>query len=534
MGEYCGQDESGFAAIFLIESYRVVEDFENMEFWANEAQRRTDCITFEDPEIFEVFEAELERFRMGAVAANAEALVEAGDYEGAAQEYVRLANEYSEEEFAPLGLFNAGLIYEQNLQRFELAMRQFERLIQDYPESEWVDDSLVRIAVNSKKFFDFDRAIETFRTLHEIGYSDPERVEHPIIDAAELLEYSQRYEEAADAYMTFVEEHPDDNRAPAVMFKAAELLGESGDERGMINMFADFRSEYGNAVSDLIDIDAAVINSLYRTAEYYQERGEIRDANRYYDEILEEFAVRQPEDINSRYAAAGVIYARAINVFDEWDEIELGESVREQTAGLESRRAGMEGVVLAFDPVIEYGSADWTVCASFQQGRVFQVMADLLYNLPVPDFNGDIDAEDEYILMVEDFATQYEDLAIEQWETISYPLMQNLGVINDCTIDTTRQLNRYRGAQYPLYKEEIRHTQDLLFSPQIFNIPSFGEEEEEDVIELISTSDDDEEEESVEEDVVEDDPFAEDPIDDDTSGDDPVEEDPFVEDSENE
>ena len=67
--------------------------------------------------------------------------------------------------------------------------------------------------------------------------------------------------------------------------------------------------------------------------------------------------------------------------------------------------------------------------------------------LPVPDFGDDLDAEDEYIFLIEDFASQYEDQAIAQWE-IGYPIMQQLGVRNQCTIDMTAQLNRYRGADY--------------------------------------------------------------------------------------
>ena len=159
----------------MIETYRLEEDFTNMEFWADEVTRRMQngCVTFEDEDFLAALESDLERYRMGAVAENAEALHQNGQYEEAAQEYVRLANEYAGETFAPLGLFNAGLIYEQDLQRYELAMRQFERLIEEYPESEYIDVALVRIAVNSKNFFDFDRAISTFMTLHERGFSDP-------------------------------------------------------------------------------------------------------------------------------------------------------------------------------------------------------------------------------------------------------------------------------------------------------------------------------------------------------------------------
>ena len=280
----------------------------------------------------------------------------------------------------------------------------------------------------------------------------------------------------------------------------------------MISLFSDFRRDYGDTFSDVVDIDAAVIQSLYVTAEYYEAEGESREATRYYDQILEEFQIRQPDDINSRYAAANVVYERALETFEVWDSIEFGETVDSQTEALQSRRNGIQEVVLAFEPVYAYESADVSVCAAYMQGRVFQLMAETLLALPIPDFRGDIYAEDEYIIMVEDFAIQYEDEGILQWESLAYPMMQRNGVVNQCTIDTMRQLNRLRGPQYPVYREEIRHEQDYLFSPQIFAIPQQEEDDDSGRISIVSTEEDDESDApDDDEGVEEDDPFAPDP-----------------------
>ncbi len=181
--------------------------------------------------------------------------------------------------------------------------------------------------------------------------------------------------------------------------------------------------------------------------------------------------------------------------FDDWNDIELGESVEDQTDALEERREGIDPVIAEFEAVLDYGAADWTVCALYMEGRVAQVMADLLYTLPVPDFGDDIDAEDEYVLMVEDFASQYEDMAIVLWEQ-GYPIMEQLGVTNQCTIDMTTQLNRYRGAQYPVFRAAIEHEQQDLFSPQILVVPE-APQEDEPAMELMLPDED-----------VEEDPFA--------------------------
>ena len=326
------QPETGYAAGFLLETYRVTGDTEGfLEVTDLMTTRYASCIP---DDLAEAIATDVNRIGMGLMAQRAEQLFAEGDYEGAAQEYVRLANEYADsDDTAPLGLFNGGLIYEQQLKEFELAMRQFDRIINDYPGSEYVDDALVRIAVNSKRFFDFDRAISTYMVLHEMGWQDPEGLfAPPIVDAAELMRASGRFEEAASAYLEFVDDNPDDFRAPALVYQAGVMYDELGDDSAMRRTFERFRREYGGGYSDVIDIDAAVIDTYKRSAEAYADAGSTRNLNREQQNLLDEFAVRLPEDVRSRYAAAEVIYASVQDDYESWDDIDLGETVESHSA----------------------------------------------------------------------------------------------------------------------------------------------------------------------------------------------------------
>ena len=284
------------------------------------------------------------------------------------------------------------------------------------------------------------------------------------------MESVGRKREAAQAYLDWARSHPYQDRAPALMFTAGTLYDELDDHRQMRAVFDEFRRQYGRSNSTLIDVDAAVINTYYRSALAYEAEGDTRRAREDYDRLLQEFAVRLPNAIEAKFAAAKVVYDRALGSFAAWDSITLGETVRAQRAGLEQRIAGLEPLALEFRAVTDYGSAEWTACAYWMEGRVFQVMADLLVSLPMPDFGGDFDAEDAYLNMVEGFAEQYENQAIAAWE-VAYPLMRELGVTNQCTVDMTAQLNRYRGAQYPVFRVAIEHVEDQVFTPPGLRTP---------------------------------------------------------------
>jgi TolA-binding protein len=470
----CNSDlpETGFAAGFILNTYTKLQDASGALSFRDALPSYQSCI---EPDVYVALVADMERMNMGIIAASAEALVAEGKYEEAAEEYARLSDEYRDNrEMAPLGLWNSGLIYEQELRRYERAMAQFEALIREFPESEYVDDAHVRIAINAKRFFDFDRAVDEFLILDEMGFSDPELVEHPILDAAILMQSMGRRAEAAEAYLQFAEDFPNDGRAASAMFSAGVLYDELDNHRGMRDVFSDFRARYGNSVStDLINIDVAVIDTFRRSADAYTADGRPRDADDELEDLLAEYSLRLPsgtQAVLAHYAAAGVIYDDAVDSFEEWDSIEMGEEVEEQQEALAERIAGIEPVVFEFRAVADYNSAERTTCAYYMEGRVFQAMADLLYDLPIPDFGDSWEAEDEYVLMVEDFASQYEDQAVAAWQ-VAYPLMQQLGVTNQCTIDMTAQLNRYRGSDYPVFREALDYEEERIFSPQLRALP---------------------------------------------------------------
>lgn len=469
LDNYCGSEMTGPAAINLVESYRDQEDFAQMEFWADEVTRRGQCIVIKDAEVMKAFKQDITRYQMGAISQQAEALVAAGKYEEAAVEYIRLANEFAGQQNGALGLYNAGLIYEQNLKKFEEAMKQFDRLLKDYPGSEWVDKALVRIAVNSRQFFDFDRAIATFRELNKRGYSDAEGIKYPGLKAAELLDYSQRYTEAAEAYVAFVKANPRTEEAPVALYQAALNYEKAGNGKEMIKLFERFRKEYGgNASSPKISIPDAVLDGLSRTAKFYSAQKDAKALARTNQQILSEFNARQPQSAEARQPAAQLAFDAAMEKFKKWDTIELGETVQQQQKALGARKNGIVELASTFDSVTDFNSADVTACAYFMRGRVYQRMADILYQLPIPEaLAEDPFAEEEYIAAIEDFASQYEDAAVKEWE-VAYPIMQKIGVVNTCTIDTTRQLNRYRGSDYPVLSEPIDPLVNNLVSPQVF------------------------------------------------------------------
>lgn len=474
---FCGQKETGFAAALLIDTYRVRKDYTKVEYWTNEIQSLGECVQVPDY-LVEAFEQDLERFRMGAVADKAEEYYAEGEYLKAAEEYRRLTTDYAESDFAPLGLYNAGQIYENDLQDYRLAMEQFEELIERYPDSEYVDDALVRVAVNSTNFFDFDKAIETYRELDRRGYSDADKgLESPLLTAADLLRYTQQYEEAARAYTRYADENPRDAQAPAALYVAAEVYDAAGDHDAMLRTYERYRRKYGDVSNALIDGDLATLSSYIRERDLAEERGRTREVDKLNQRIVDTFERKRPSPTPSswsavQHAVGEILFERAKEEFEVWDAKSLGTKVATQQRRIAERIDKMPDLREKFNDVVIVGSAEWTICAKYQQGLIYKRMSDQVAQMPPPEFSS-FEEEDMYYdgapdegwLGVDAIVRQWEDQALKDWSEDGYPVAQRTGVYNECARSMLAELHRVAPEEYPVYRTEIRATGAQDFTP---------------------------------------------------------------------
>lgn len=489
-------DATGYAAALLIESFTATNDLEALTFWSQELERRAACVP---EELRNRVLEDVDRMAMGEMARRADELVAENRFEEAAEEYIRLAGEYADNpDTASRALFNAGVIYETNLSRYADAMNAFDRIVSEYGETEFLDDALVRIAVNSKKFFDFERAIATYQTLDSMNFSS-DAVPSPLLSAAELLQQSGRNVEAAESFLEYVDDNPRDERAAEWVYRAALNYRDAGQYRDMLAVFEDFRRRYGNEYgSGSFSVDAAVIESYDIAATYYEEQGDSRNMQRARDSVMREFAVRQPTNPAARSAAAEIAYEDALVEYNAWADFEIASDFQDRVDIMRDKQEEMPDIAIMFDEIGDYEVMDWTVCGLYMTGRVFQTYSEMVRPLTLPPEGLSVEEEDEYYYALGDIIMQIEDAmlrpaedeAVNRWR-IAYEVMQGGGVVNECTIDTIRQLHRVDPEGVPLFKEGVRHVEPTTFSPATFAVPPLPTRPDEDAPSVVVPGSDD-------------------------------------------
>ncbi|MCB9552598.1 MAG: tetratricopeptide repeat protein, partial [Myxococcales bacterium] len=444
-----GSELARLAAANIIDTFRQTNDWQKMAEWAE---------IIADAGLGRDFDAEIDTLKVGALFKAAERLFADERYEEAAAEYIRLVAENPDNRYADAALNNAAVAYEKT-RRFESATRTYERIYRDYPQSEYAEKALYRVGVNAERFYDFDRAIATHLQLVD-DYPDSESRADALYRAALLLERTRRYREAAAAYERYAALFPDREDTAETFFRAARVYQKLDDTPGQIRIYDTFVRRYGQDPAH----NARVVEGLAAIAALHEAAGRTRDARAAWQRVIDEFDRRgmTPGTYEAQHPARAR-FELVEDDFERYRALRLEGALRAQRATLTEMQNQVKALTAAYAEVLPYKSFEWTLATLYRLGHIYQLLAEALYNAPMPAGLSD-DEVDVYRTQLEDIALVIEDEAVKRYEQ-AFEKARELRVTNAWTRRILQSLNKYKPGDYPLFKEERRVVAERLLTP---------------------------------------------------------------------
>lgn len=445
INRYEDQEVAVFAAMLIMESYVMVQDYENMAVWADKISKNP---RLANNDRAKEIRAEASRLKLGAMFKSADALMDEGNYEEAAEAYIEIINEDPDNQYADKALNNAAVAYEK-VKRYESAMKLYERVFRDYPDSPLAPMALYRVAFNAERFFDFDKAVRSYLLLVD-RYNDSGDRENSLLRAAVIQENLQDYERAAATFVRFSNEYTGSEQALESAYQAVRIYEKMGDFNRQIRAFNDFRARFGNDPRST----PMVLEGLDKIAtHYYKDRRDMRKARKAYQDVVNESISRgvTPGSVNARYPAKASFFMAEID-FVEWDKIQLRGKLKAQEQALKRKLEGAQKLRARYEAVYEYLSLEWTMAAGYRQANIKQRFATALYDADVP-FPEDSEEYFMYKVQLEDIAVPLEDEAVEDYEAVIRQARQKR-IVNEWTKKVLNELNKYKPAEFPLFHEE--------------------------------------------------------------------------------
>ncbi|MBU1495205.1 MAG: tetratricopeptide repeat protein, partial [Actinobacteria bacterium] len=128
-----------------------------------------------------------------------------GLFEDSAVELEKAVDTTPDHEEADMMLWNAAIAYEE-CNKFQSALRVTQKIIDEYPKSDFMGDALFKLADNSFKAFEYNKALNNYKILAD----EPKFKDHPdrkgaVLNTALILENQQNYKEAAKYWKRYSE-----------------------------------------------------------------------------------------------------------------------------------------------------------------------------------------------------------------------------------------------------------------------------------------------------------------------------------------
>lgn len=434
----------------ILNTYRDENDLQNLEKWANIAEK----IQLGDPEITAEIQKKIKVFKLGAQFQRAEQLLEAKQHLEAAKEFERLADQNQDAAFLDKAYYNAAMAYKE-VKYYDSAARIFEKLVNEprFAKSEFKTESVFELAENYKLFFAFEKATETyFAFLQRTEGTKNANRPYALYTAARLQEYAGNLKTAAATYERYANTFKDREDSANAIFRAAELHERLGDRENQKRLLQVFIERFANASG----MSVRVLGAMLQLGDIAKAQKKDRDANKHYADVVREYTARgfQAGTPAANYAAKAR-FELIERQFDEYSKIRLtGASQRKMGADLARKKKILEELELAYGEILAYKSLDWTIAAFYRLGDLYRDFADTLYKAPEPQGLSDEELE-AYVNIIEDEGLKYENVAIERFERTVVE-SRRLKVTTDWAEKALEAINKYKPADYPLYKEPKR------------------------------------------------------------------------------
>ncbi len=440
-----------FASNLLIESYLATEDWANVEKWSAKlmqlAKGQSDGKDKAEAAQRDKFLAGLRGFKVGAQFKQAEQYDSAGQFEKAAETYVKLVDENDEHEFADKALFNAAVAYEK-VRRYDSASKTYKRIYEKYPKSALAPRALFRVGINAEKGFDFPEAVAAYKRLTD-RYPESENRADAMYNLAIVLENQQAYRDAAGAFQTYARTFRDRDDAPEVYYRSALVYEKMKDYRSMITALRRFIASYGKQPKQR----ERVVEAYRKIGDAYKKQGREALALRQYRSCEETFQKqRLPVRGPAGAAAAQCTLELAEAQFAEYDDIKITGSSRRQVRALTRKARSQQNVEKAYRQVFKYKRVEPTLAALYRIGHSYERFAEALFAAPIPrELRRNEEYANEYRSQLEERAGVLERKAEAAYRA-AYEEAKKTRVTNEWTDRILEGLNKYVPNEFPIQK----------------------------------------------------------------------------------
>lgn len=431
---------ASFAGNSLLEANYRLQRWDEVEKWARHLL---------DNKIFDVTPRDsLTNSIAYAINQRAINLRDEKEFDKAAQELLRLAEEFPKSDLAAGALFNAAAIYEQG-DEVPRAVEIYERLVKSYPKDALAPEALFVMGAIFESRADFDRAASYFERLGTPDYRESERTADALYNAGVLREALQQWDNAINTYESYLKLFPNRENIQEVELQLAYLEKNRENWPAAVRRFEALLKKSSTTHSQLVEINL----ELGLLGEQMKPRNWERTTDAYFSKAVEVWStLPEAEKRAARHSAAEARFRQAEAVYNQFVAATISNNMRQLERSLIAKGELQQKAEAMYGEVIEMASPRWVAASAYRIGSSYKNFAEELYNYPIPAGLTE-DQEDEYRMALDDFAFPVQEKALEAFQS-ALKLALQYEAYNEWSSLSAKEISKLEGDSFPITSQD--------------------------------------------------------------------------------
>jgi cellulose synthase operon protein C len=363
---------------------------------------------------------------------------------------------------ADAALHNAALAYE-NAQRNKTAMELYGRIVDEYPQSRWVDKCLFKQAFSANAFFEYDTALRTYRILaDEQRFKDSEYRNDAVLNTALILTNLQDYSKATGYWKQYATQTEDPEMRIEAAFNAADMAFRAKSYRQSVQLFEDFIHSYRN------DSKAGpfLVKAAYRIAQAYGARKKIRDERSARERVIAFYNEydNKAGSMSAEYAAESQFLQIEADM-KRFESFSISGTLKQIEMKIASGAKQVKEFENRYKSVQAYRRPVWSLAAAYRVGYAYEVLAKAILNIPPPPLDAAlqkqlkmlppedrelvmVEYEDKFKMAMEQHVSKMEERALSEYK-IAIKMARTGNLSNKWSLLALERMNAYDPENFP-------------------------------------------------------------------------------------
>ncbi|MBM4250627.1 MAG: tetratricopeptide repeat protein [Deltaproteobacteria bacterium] len=298
-------------------------------------------------------------------------------FEAAATSFMAFQKQFPTNSNADRAVYNAMLNF-YKVGKIEQALEAGNLLINKYPKSPMVVDTMASVASTEETLAKFEAAAKVYHRLAS-QFPQDKRAAPAMYNAAILYKGINQLDQSVALLRELGQRFATAPQAAEANMTLAEILERQGRYPDAIHAYQIYVKQFGD-----VDTDLGLYASA-KSATLTMNHGDKANGQKALDKVIKRLTAKNaPTALAARSTVAQILFKQSEVPFRDYMDAALNDGGRVEKQ-VSDKQAKLVKLAASFERIIDLGSPEFTVASLYRLGEAHENFANALFKVPAPN-----------------------------------------------------------------------------------------------------------------------------------------------------